>query len=100
MQKFLGISATFILLVAASLADTVILRDGTSYTGQAQADVISFAGAQGIQYQFPRQDVQTLVLNSATDTVMLRDGKSYSGKYKGSNPIVFHDNLGIKYEFP
>jgi hypothetical protein len=65
---------SFALLVTAAPArpDTVILLDGTSYTGQfggAPGGQITFTDAQGIQYNFPLRDVQSLVFNPANDTV-------------------------------
>ena len=82
-------------------ADTIILRDGSSYSGRFEGGAtITFTDSQGIQYQFPRGDVQSLVLTSSLDTVTLRNGKSYSGHFTGSNPISFTGPQGIKYEFP
>jgi hypothetical protein len=96
---------SFALLVTAAPArpDTVILLDGTSYTGQfggAPGGQITFTDAQGIQYNFPLRDVQSLVFNPANDTVTLRSGKVYSGKYTGGDPIAFTDTTGVGYQFP
>jgi len=97
--------ASFFLLCLSSLAlaDTAILRNGSSYSGQftsASKGAITFTDGQGIQYQFPLRDVQSLVFTSANDTVTLRDGKVYSGHFTGSSPIGFEDMQGVKYQFP
>jgi hypothetical protein len=84
-------------------ADTVITRNGASYSGQflgATGGTISFTDTSGIQYTFPFHDVQSLVFTTTNDTVTLRNGKVYSGKYTGADPISFKDNLGILYRFP
>lgn len=83
--------------------DTVILHDGSSYSGQLGRNPggeITFTDAQGIQYRFPPQDVQSIVFTSANDIVTLRSGKVYSGKYTGADPISFTDSQGIGYQFP
>lgn len=99
-------AAIFLLgLFLPSIArpDTVILLDGTSYSGQfggAAGGQVTFSDAQGIQYQFPVRDVQSLVFNSVNDTVTLRNGKVYSGRFTGADPIAFTDSQGIAYQFP
>lgn len=89
-------------LLSATLAaaDTVILKDGASYVGECSLPAVNFTDLQGVSYQFPIKDVQSLAFNSSKDTVSLRDGKSYSGHFSGSAPIEFRDSEGIKYEFP
>jgi hypothetical protein len=83
------------------LADTVVLRDGGSYTGHYKGgNAITFTDSQGIKYQFPLQDVQSLAFSSASDVVTLRNGKTYSGHFTGANPIAFQDRQGIAYQFP
>jgi hypothetical protein len=100
-----GIAMPALLLGLASLswADTIITREGASYSGQflgAKAGAIAFTDTSGIGYTFPVRDVQSLVFTSANDTVTLRNGKIYSGKFTGGDPLAFKDNLGILYEFP
>lgn len=92
---------TIIVLFLANLAsaDTVVLRTGTSYQGQLKGGAITFADNQGVKYEFPERDVQSLVFGS-TDVVTLRSGKSYSGHFTGSNPVGFTDSQGIDYQFP
>lgn len=85
------------------LADTIVLRDGSSYSGQYAAGAsnqVNFTDRLGIKYQFPLKDVQTLVFTSSGDTVTLRDGKVYSGQYSGENTLGFVDDQGIHYQFP
>jgi outer membrane lipoprotein SlyB len=103
ISKF-GYSVLFTLCLAMpARADTVILHDGSSYSGQftgARNREIQFTDAQGIKYRFPMDEVQSLVFTSSTDTVTLRNGKVYSGHYTGSDPISFSDAEGIQYQFP
>jgi len=83
--------------------DTIILHDGASYAGQfggAPGGQITFTDAQGIQYNFPLRDVQSLVFTSTIDIVTLRSGKVYSGNYTGVSPIPFTDTQGVGYQFP
>lgn len=90
-------------LAGAASADTIITRDGASYSGQflgAKEGAIAFTDTSGIGYSFPLRDVQSLVFTSANDTVTLRNGKVYSGKFTGADPLSFKDNMGILYEFP
>lgn len=83
------------------LADTIVLRDGGSYTGRYKgAEAVTFADSQGIKYQFPLQDVQSLAFGTASDVVTLRTGKTYSGHFTGANPIAFQDREGIQYQLP
>jgi hypothetical protein len=90
-------------LASPARPDTIILHDGASYSGQFGAPPgrqITFTDAQGIQYQFPLRDVQSLVFTSSNDIVTLRSGKVYSGNYTGISPIPFTDNQGVGYQFP
>jgi hypothetical protein len=73
-------------LASPARPDTIILHDGASYAGQfggAPGGQITFTDAQGIQYNFPIRDVQSLVFTSTIDIVTLRSGKVYSGNYTG-----------------
>jgi hypothetical protein len=95
--------AGLFLLVPAARPDTVILHNGASYTGKYDVPVdstITFTDAQGIQYNFPLRDVQSLVFTSSNDIVTLRSGKVYSGNYTGVSPIPFMDGQGVGYQFP
>jgi hypothetical protein len=90
-------------LASVSCADTIITREGASYSGQflgVKQGTIGFTDTNGIGYTFPAGDVQSLVFTSANDTVTLRNGKVYSGKFTGADPVAFKDNMGILYEFP
>jgi hypothetical protein len=67
-----------LFLAAPARPDTIILHDGASYSGQfatTNGDQITFTDGQGIHYQFPIRDVQSLVFTANTDTVTLRSGK-------------------------
>ena len=93
----------FMLCVSTAFADTVILHDGSSYSGQLQGlpnGEITFTDNSGVQYKLPASDVQTLVFTTAGDTVTLRNGKAYSGHYTGPAPITFMGAEGISYRFP
>jgi hypothetical protein len=93
-------AATILFFASLSSADTVVLRSGTSYLGRLVAGTITFADDQGVKYEFPGQDVQSLVFGPSGDVVTLRSGKSYSGHFTGSDPVAFSDAQGIQYEFP
>ncbi len=100
MKKIATLIAICMSLCLAAHADTVILSEGASYTGQFTGTVIHFTDQQGIQYSFPKADVQTLAFNATVDTVTLRSGKSYVGHFTGSDPIGFTGAEGIQYQFP
>ena len=90
-------------MLASAFADTIITRDGSSYSGQylgAKDGTIGFTDTSGIGYTFPLRDVQSLVFTSANDTVTLRNGKVYSGKFNGPETLPFKDHIGILYQFP
>ena len=71
-----------LLLTAAlpSLADTIITREGASYSGQfaSSKDEVTFTDSAGINYNFPRRDVQSLVFTDSADIVTLRSCNTYS----------------------
>jgi len=92
----------FLISVASSFADTVILRDGASYSGQfiTSNGQIAFTDGQGVQYKFPTSDIQSLVFSNTQDIVTLRNGKVYSGQYAGPEYLAFRDGQGIDYNFP
>jgi hypothetical protein len=101
VKKYLAVAISFLCLVGVMSADTIIVRGGSSYTGQYEGgSTIAFTDTHGIQYQFPLRDVQSLVFSAALDTVTLGNGKSYSGHFMGTNPIVFAGSEGIHYKFP
>jgi hypothetical protein len=98
-----SVFAILLFLAPAARPDTVILHNGASYTGKYDVPVdstITFTDAQGIQYNFPLHDVQSLVFTSSNDIVTLRSGKVYSGNYTGVTPIPFMDGQGVGYQFP
>ena len=83
------LAATILSFASLASADTVVLRSGASYLGHLAAGTITFADNQGVKYEFPGQDVQSLVFGPTGDVVTLRSGKSYSGHFTGSDPVVF-----------
>jgi hypothetical protein len=90
-------------MTASAVADTVITREGASYSGrllEVKGGTIPFTDTSGIEYTFPLRDVQSLVFTATNDTVTLRNGKVYSGKYTGPDPVAFRDDTGILYKFP
>lgn len=93
----LSLSSFFTVMV---FADTVVLRDGASYSGRlgGPAD-ITFSDNQGVKYIFPRADVHSLAFTASGATVTLNNGRSYSGKYLGPDPMTFAGG-GIDYDFP
>jgi hypothetical protein len=93
-------AATILFFASVATADTIVLRDGTSYIGHLQGGAITFADTKGVKYEFPGSDVQSLVFSASGDVVTLRSGKSYSGHFTGSDPVAFSDAQGIQYQFP
>lgn len=100
MRRVLLSLAMVFLVAGFALADTVILKDGNSYKGACGIQTVDFADLQGVKYEFPVRDVQSLAFSSTNDTVTLRGGKSYTGHFTGIVPINFQDSEGIQYQFP
>lgn len=95
--------AVVVVLSSLTFADTIVLRDGTSYSGQYVAPAGNqgnFTDKMGIKYQFPLKDVQTLVFTNSADTITLHDGKVYTGQYGGDGALSFVDGQGVHYQFP
>jgi hypothetical protein len=98
-----AVATILFLLAPVARPDTIILHNGASYSGKLDVgpdSQITFTDAQGIQYNFPLRDVQSLVFTATNDIVTLRTGKVYSGHYTGDNPIPFMDGQGVGYQFP
>lgn len=98
-----SVLALLLAMAAVASADTIITREGASYSGRflgAKEATIPFTDTSGIGYTFPVSDVQSLVFTATNDTVTLRNGKVYSGKFNGADPLPFKDNMGILYQFP
>src|SRR6202161_151311 len=104
-MKVLARILIWALLSAAvpSFADIVVLHDGTSYSGHytpAGNGTLSFTDNQGIHYDVPVGDVQSLVFSNAADSFTLRNGRTYSGQLDGADVIAFEGSGGIDYQFP
>ena len=104
-MKVLARILTWALLSATvpGFADIVVLHDGTSYSGHyapAGNGTLSFTDNQGIHYDIPVGDVQSLVFSNAADHLTLRNGKTYSGQLNGAEMIPFEGSGGIDYQFP
>jgi hypothetical protein len=89
-MKVLPRILTWALLSVAvpCFADIVVLHDGTSYSGHyapAGNGTLSFTDNQGIHYDLPVGDVQSLVFSNAADHLTLRNGKTYSGQLNGAD---------------
>jgi hypothetical protein len=96
-------AVAFIFMVLPSYADVVILNDGSSYSGQLEGTgtkEIAFTGTNGVGYNFPVRDVQSVVFTGKVDTITLRNGRTYSGQYKGASPLLFTGSEDISYQFP
>ncbi len=100
MKKLLLSLIIVFAAVGFALADTIILRDGNSYTGACGIQTVNFADLQGVKYEFPVKDVQSLAFTETTDTITLRGGKTYTGHFTGILPISFQGAQGIQYQFP
>jgi hypothetical protein len=85
----------------AAHADIVVLHDGTSYSGHFSSNgKLAFVDDQGIHYDLPVSDVQSLVFSNVDDHLTLRNGKTYSGQLQGMAMIPFQGSGGIDYQFP
>ncbi len=96
-------SILLLVSVASARADIVVLHDGVSYSGRftpPASGKLSFTDNQGIGYQFPVTDVQSLVFSNAADNITLHNGKNYSGELSGVDVISFEGSGGIDYQFP
>ncbi|MGB2668075.1 MAG: hypothetical protein WAK48_29045 [Candidatus Acidiferrum sp.] len=104
MRKSWGVLfCVFVFCAATACADTIVQRDGASYSGQCMgpnSGQIAFTDGQGIEYKFPASDVQSLAFGRIQDTVTLRNGKIYAGQYNGPEYVAFRDGQGIDYNFP
>jgi hypothetical protein len=59
-KRFFVVLMFVLIFTRAASADTVILRDGASYSGQftsASGGQIAFTDGQGVEYRFPVGDV-------------------------------------------
>jgi hypothetical protein len=75
-----------LLLTPFILADTVILHDGSSYSGRltdATNGEVAFTDSAGVKYKLPVADVQTVVFTSSGDTVTPEMGKFILGATTG-----------------
>ena len=87
----------------AARADIIVLHDGVSYSGRftpPSGGKLSFTDNQGIGYQFPVSDIQSLVFSNTADNITLHNGKNYSGQLNGEDVIAFEGSGGIDYQFP
>ena len=92
-----------LLSATAARADIIVLHDGTSYSGHYTPPgngSLSFTDNQGIHYDIPVGDVQSLVFSNAADHITLHNGKTYSGQLNGAETISFAGSGGIDYQFP
>src|ERR1700734_2993394 len=81
-------------------ADIIVLHNVTSYSGHytpAGNGTLSFTDNQGIHYDVPIGDVQSLVFSNAADHLTLRYGRTYSGQLNGNDMIAFQGSGGIDY---
>jgi hypothetical protein len=90
-------------VAAAAHGDIIVLHDGTSYSGHYAPSgngTLSFTDNQGIHYDLPVADVQSLVFSNTADHLTLRNGRTYSGQLNGTEMIPFEGSGGIDYQFP
>jgi hypothetical protein len=100
-MKKLGLLCLSFSLALAARADIVVLHDGTSYSGHFSSNgKLSFVDDQGIHYELPVGDVQSLVFSNVDDHLTLRNGKTYSGQLQGMAMIPFQGSGGVDYQFP
>jgi len=101
-MKFLtiGILVAACYLPAPVSADVVILKDGSSYSGQLSKGKILFTGSNGVGFTFPSFDVRSLVFTPAADTITLTSGRAYTGHYTGERELTLAGAEGVQYRFP
>jgi hypothetical protein len=102
-MKVLALALVLSCAALPALADIIVLHDGTSYSGHytpAGDGKLSFTDNQGIHYDLPVGDVQSLVFSNAADHLTLRNGKTYTGQLNGNGMISFQGSGGIDYQFP
>jgi hypothetical protein len=102
-MKVLALALVLSCAALPAYADIIVLHDGTSYSGHYTASgdgKLSFTDNQGIHYDLPVADVQSLVFSNAADHLTLRNGKTYTGQLNGNGMISFQGSGGIDYQFP
>ncbi|MGA3227505.1 MAG: hypothetical protein ABSC65_27320 [Acidobacteriaceae bacterium] len=102
-MKVLALALVLSCAALTAYADIIVLHDGTSYSGHYTPSgdgKLSFTDNQGIHYDLPVADVQSLVFSNAADHLTLRNGKTYSGQLNGNGMISFQGSGGIDYQFP
>jgi hypothetical protein len=82
----------------AGHADIIVLHGGTSYSGEFNAGktgTLSFTDNQGIHYDLPIADVQSIVFADGVDHLTLRNGKIYSGELEfGVSSVSIYPGAG------
>jgi hypothetical protein len=102
-MKSLALALVLSCAALPTHADIIVLHDGTSYSGHYTPSgdgKLAFTDNQGIHYDLPVADVQSLVFSNAADHLTLRNGKTYSGQLNGGDMISFQGSGGIDYQFP
>jgi hypothetical protein len=102
-MKVLALALVLSCAALPTHADIIVLHDGTSYSGHYTPSgdgKLAFTDNQGIHYDLPVGDVQSLVFSNAADHLTLRNGKTYSGQLNGGDMISFQGSGGIDYQFP
>src|SRR3984957_19231426 len=102
-MKVLALALVLSCAALPTHADIIVLHDGTSYSGHYTPSgdgKLAFTDNQGIHYDLPVGDVQSVVFSNAADHLTLRNGKTYSGQLNGGDMISFQGSGGIDYQFP
>jgi hypothetical protein len=102
-MKMLALALVLSCAALPAVADIIVLHDGTSYSGHYTSSgngKLAFTDNQGIHYDLPVADVQSLVFSNAADHLTLRNGKTYTGQLDGNGMISFQGSGGIAYQFP
>jgi hypothetical protein len=102
-MKLLALALVLSCAALPTHADIIVLHDGTSYSGHYSPSgngKLAFTDNQGIHYDLPVADVQSLVFSNAADHLTLRNGKTYTGQLDGNGMISFQGSGSIAYQFP
>lgn len=91
--KTLGLWILLLSLTSMAWADTIVLHDGASYSGQftgAREGSILFTDKQGVEYRMPIDDVQSLIFTATADIVSPARRQGVYGEIYGNGSNRVH----------
>lgn len=105
MKKLNSLAICALLFTLPAAADVIYLNGGRQYYGHMMGERearLAFQDNQGVQYNFPLHDLQSISFSQSGETIVLRSGRSYFGQIQGpqANTIGWVDKQGVSYQFP